>query len=226
MAEEVLRMNLRVLWRLEGHNMPAGTTEFTADLLLYLRHAPLTMVLVQVQGVQRAYIYGIGCAGCPRGRCEPGCIMQLLRRAMLASGAPVRLTPAPYGLARRPYTRVGFAFPRAKAQMLAGAVLERWNEARLCLTWRMAAGRLLAGALLAVGADGPAARPVLHAQGWRGFGLPTPIGQAIEQRPLLEVPCGWPVSAGPHLLMPARFGDLPPGREDVTDQSWRQNRHD
>jgi hypothetical protein len=53
-------MSGQVLWRLEAHNTPADTAGLAADLLLYLRHAPLTMVLVQIRSVQRAYICGAG----------------------------------------------------------------------------------------------------------------------------------------------------------------------
>jgi hypothetical protein len=196
-------MSGQVLWRLEAHNTPADTAGLAADLLLYLRHAPLTMVLVQIRSVQRAYICGAGCAGCPRGRCDPGCTMQLLKRALLASGASIHLTPAPHGLARRSYTRLGFALPGGETQMLTGAMLEPWDEARLCLTWRVGAGRVLAGVVLAVGADGPAPAPALRARGWRGCGLPMPIGQGLEKPPWFQLPYGWPTSARPYVLLPS-----------------------
>jgi hypothetical protein len=75
-------------WRLEG-----ATTEFLPDaaglaagLRLHLAHAPLTSTLVQIGDPQRAYVALDGCGGCLRGRCEPGCRVELLRRLLRLKG--------------------------------------------------------------------------------------------------------------------------------------------
>jgi hypothetical protein len=197
------------LWRLEG-----ATTEFLHDatglaagLRLHLAHAPLTSTLVQIGDVQRAYVALDGCGGCLRGRCEPGCRVELLRRLLRASLDGATLQAVLRGLAARLYTRVALAWPGRNAHPLAGDILAAWEEARLSIHWqRGPRATITASALLANGAgEGDPAR-VLAEHGWNALPLPPRLLSRIESGslPLLKVGRLW--HHEPALLLPAAGG--------------------
>jgi hypothetical protein len=193
------------LWRLEG-----ATTEFLPDatglaagLRLHLAHAPLTSTLVQIGDTQRAYVALDGCGGCLRGRCEPGCRVELLRRLLRASLGGASLQAVPRGLAARPYTRVALAWPGRNTRPLAGDFLAAWEEARLSIHWqRGPRATITASALLAAGAgEGDPAR-ILTELDWNALPLPPRLFSRIESGslPLLRVGRVW--RHEPTLLLP------------------------
>jgi hypothetical protein len=206
------------LWRLEG-----ATTEFLPDatglaagLRLHLAHAPLTSTLVQIGDVQRAYVALDGCGGCLRGRCEPGCRVELLRRLLRASLDGATLQTVPRGLAACPYARVALAWPGRNARPPAGAILAAWEEARLSIHWqRGPRATITVSALLATGVgEGDPAR-ILTELGWNALPLPPSLLSRIERGslPLLKVGRVW--HNEPTLLLPAA-GEVVPA---ATEQS-------
>ncbi|NNJ12917.1 hypothetical protein EKD04_021550 [Chloroflexales bacterium ZM16-3] len=173
----------RQLWRLDGA-LPPDTIALTEGLRLHLAHAPLTTVLVQIGDRRQSYVTLPGCDGCQHDRCEPGCRTEMLRRLLHQAAPGLTLKPVMRGLATRPYTRVVLATPGPRPQLLDAELMAQWPEARLALSWRSQRGRLHAGALLAVGADGPSPAVALHSRRWRSWPVPPAAGRALpSQRP-------------------------------------------
>ena len=166
----------------------------------------LLTTVVQIAGEQRAYLSLRRCAQCHLDRCTPGCRVDLLRRVLRASVPHARLRYVPDGLIQRPYTRWYRAWPTGMAQVIDAEMLQHWpRDARLTLHWqqrRWPRAALCVGAVLGVGTDGPDARPILSALGWRAVDVSRAarlyVGQPRWQR--------WPYPAEwrqrPGLLFP------------------------
>ena len=96
--------------------------------------------------------------------------------------------PLQHTLADRPYRRFVLAIPARLPQPLASDVVAAWPEARLQVRWHEQNNRLAAGALLAVGDEGPVPADVLGADGWKAFALPCWLGSWLLAHPV-AIPC-------------------------------------
>lgn len=175
-----------------------------AGLLLHLAHAPLHTLLIQIAGQQRAYVALDGCDGCLRGRCAPGCRVELLRRLVRAAFDGARLEPVSRGLATRAYCQVALAVPRPLAMPLDGDVLAPWASARLAVRWQGGArGDIVASAVLAAEDAGPSPAARLKAYGWTALPIPLLPGRAFDtvERSLHQARRRW--RGEPFLLFPS-----------------------
>lgn len=169
------------------------------------RGALLTTV-VQIAGEQRAYLSLHRCAQCHLDRCTPGCRVDLLRRVLRAGVPHARLRYVPDGLIQRSYSRWYRAWPTGIAQVIDAEILQHWpRDARLTLQWqqrRWPTAALCVGAVLGVGMDGPDARPILGALGWRAVDV-SRAGRFYTGQPRWQ---SWPYPAewrrNPTLLLP------------------------
>ena len=174
----------RYLWRLQTSSpVPDAPAQFAAGLRLHLEYTDLLTILVRIGEVQQAYISAEGCAGCRRGRHEPGCHGELLRRLLMATFAVSEPMLVPLGLARRPYCHVIFAQPSKQSKPFTGADLAAWDEARFVMHWKRGAGGLTTAALLAVG-DGPDPVIVVRERGWTARRLPNGLGLRMANTPI------------------------------------------
>lgn len=202
------------LLRLEGATLERlrDPERLAAGLLLHLAHAPLHTLLIQIEGAQRAYVALDGCDGCQRGRCAPGCRVELLRRLVRAAFDSGRLEPVPRGLATRAYRQVGLAVPRPLAMPLDGDVLAPWASARLAVRWQAGAhGDIVASAVLAAEEADPSPAAQLKAYGWTALPVPLLPGRAFDavERSLQQARRRWRgepflllASAGPQATEP------------------------
>lgn len=196
-------MRSLTLWRLNGAAPGLALADPEAlptGLRRHLRTAWLVTCLVQIRSRQQAYVGLVGCPGCAHGRCEAGCRVESLRRTLRAAAHPLALSPVRRGLAARPYTRHIVATPTRHARPLPPAVLLPWAEARLTVTLRPGPrGRLLVGAALSVGADGPDPAATLRHLGWRAWRGWRAGAPDFPSAPQLRV---WPYPGPPWLLLP------------------------
>jgi hypothetical protein len=201
-------MHYPTLWRVErqADGMLADVDALAEGLRLHVVHSPLLTVAMQIGEQQRCYLLLEGCAGCANDHCRVGCTAALLRRLIDSKdfGLTLRAVAPPQGLARRPYTRGAFAWPRPEAEPLDGALLGAWEDARLALYWRRYGSTICGSALLLAGATGPVPREVLQAHGWRACAAP-PLLLRRWKEPALPpalpfgAPWPWPL----FLLLPA-----------------------
>lgn len=192
-----------LLWRIEpGSAGPPNHTQLAEDLRLHLRYATVTSVLVQIGSQQQAYLSSTGCPGCRQQRCGPTCLMQLLRRALIASQAATDLRPLSLGLAARPYTRFALAWPGSHAQPLEQLPLNQWPELRLLCSWRRIGGRMLVAAVLAVGAGGPDPHNALRAHGWHTLAAQPLLRRLASATLPATLRTGWLSQLPPFLLLP------------------------
>lgn len=195
------------LWRIERliADAPPTLDTLTTGLRLHVVHSPLLTVAIQIGDQQRGYLVLEGCAGCADDRCRIGCPAALLRRLVdsQACGFTLRAVAPPQGLARRPYTRGAFGWPRPGAESLDAALLTSWADARLAIYWRRYGSTICGSLLLLAGADGPAPRAVLQAHGWRACAAPPLMLQCWRQAalpPALPFGAPWPLPL--FLLLP------------------------
>jgi hypothetical protein len=187
-------MATRMLWRLEGVRWETldDPVKLAEGMALHLDHADLLMVLMQVGEKQQAYLALTPCRGCALGRCQPACPRDLLRRMLSKRFAVCELRSVPRGLATRPYQRFLAATPAQHARLLDGQLLSAWPEGRLIVHWRTAARRVRAGAVLAVGTDGPDPAEKLRTYGWQASRFHAPAARTIALAP---IPSALPASA-------------------------------
>lgn len=174
-----------MLWRIYQSSIPQSSSlvdeQLSQKLLLHLRYARLSTVLVQIQSRQQSYVITEGCAGCRTQRCQPGCHARLLQRTLRSYGIDMQLVPQ--GLAARPYRQLLLAYPTAQARILDSQSLTGWPELRLQLSWSIQANKLRAIMLLALAAGQSSALAMLREHGWRALPLPWPLVTAYACRP-------------------------------------------
>lgn len=199
------------LWRVERQNADAeqaaiehATAKLQAGLRTHVIHSPLLTVAMRVGEQERAYVVLEGCPGCP-DRCRIGCPAALFRRMLDSQnvGLTLRAVAPPQGLARRPYARGAFAWPRPGAKPLDSTLLQPWPEARLAIFWRRYGSAICGSLLLLAGADGPSPRAVLQSHGWRACAAPPLMLRRWGQAALPPaLPFGAPWPRGLFLLLP------------------------
>lgn len=204
----------RQLWRLCGAEAEAGGFEPVAlaeGLHLHASHAALDCVLMRIGTVQQSFVAMTGCSGCARGRCEPGCRVEMFRRMLERRTQGLSLQPVTGGLSTRPYTRAVLATPGRKAQVL-DALLQPWPEARLLVSWRPGRRQhFRAVALLIVGVEGPSPGKRLREHGWQPWPVPTALGLRWACAPVPPVlPLSRVCRGEPSLLLPAVPTTSPP----------------
>lgn len=196
----------RQLWRLCATEPQAPLTEpaeLAAGLQLHVIHAALDSVVMRIGAQQQHYVVMHGCGGCTRGRCEPGCRVEMFRRLLLRHAPTLTLQHIAGGLATRPYTRAVVAFPTRKAQ-LHRALLAPWPEARLAVSWRRGKGQpFQASALLMVGAEGPSPSKLFREHGWQPWPILSSVGLRWAYAPIPPaLPVSRPSQRVPTLLLP------------------------
>jgi hypothetical protein len=159
-----------------------GTTEpcainherLAAGMRLHVIHSPLTTLTMQIDAQQRSYLVLEGCAGCLRDQCRVGCLSALFRRLFQSCVTDATLTavPLPQGLACRPYTGGGNAWPDTHAQPLDSTLLQPWADARIMVHWRRYGAHICGSALLLASADGPDPMSALRERNWHALALP------------------------------------------------------
>lgn len=169
-----------MLWRLDTPRV-LPDEQLSQKLMLHLRYARISTLLVQIQSRQQCYMMTTGCADCRHDRCQPGCHTQLLRRILHNYG--LNMQPVPQGLAARPYTQLLLALPMPQAQLPTALDLAAWPEARLQLTWSMSGQQLRLALLLALTAAPDNALDMLRRKGWRALQLPRLFVQHYATRP-------------------------------------------
>src|SRR6266508_6057742 len=169
-------MSHRTLWRIDdtADTIAIDHERLAAGMRLHVIHSPLTTVTMQIDAQQRSYLVLEGCAGCLRDQCCVGCPAALFRRLFqsCAMGATLTAVPLPQGLACRPYTRGGFAWPDTHAQPLDSTLLRPWTDARLMIHWRRYGAHICGSALLLASADGSDPSSALHERNWHALALP------------------------------------------------------
>ena len=158
-----------MLWRIDTPSIQPDN-QLSQKLLLHLRYARISTVLVHIQGRQQHYVITEGCMDCRHERCQPSCRAQLLRRILYSYG--IGMHPVPQGLAARPYTQLFLALPTAQACIPTIQELAPWPEARLQLTWSRHSKGLGLALLLALTDASDNAFAMLHSQGWRALNMP------------------------------------------------------
>lgn len=195
----------RQLWRLSSTSAqaPPEMAALSAGLQLHVRNSGLDCIVVQIGAVQQRYVALKLCNGCARGRCEPGCEVELLRRLLAQHASGLQLERVAGGLAARPYCRVVLALPRANA-VLSSELLRPWPEARLIVRWRPGRRQhIQASAVLVVGGDGPDPGQIVRSQGWLPWPIPRALGLRWASAPVPPaLPFGRPLRASPALLLP------------------------
>ena len=169
-----------MLWRIDTPRA-LPDEQLSQKLMLHLRYARISTLLVQIQSRQQCYIMTAGCANCRHDRCQPGCHAQLLRRILHGYG--LNMQPVPQGLAARPYTQLLLALPTAQAQLPTAADFVAWPELRLQLTWSLSGQQLRLALLLALTAAPDNALDLLQRKGWRALQLPRLFVQPYAARP-------------------------------------------
>jgi len=166
----------RTLWRIAGPTEPTAIdhARLAAGMQLHVIHSPLTTVTMQIDVQQRSYLVLEGCAGCLHDQCRVGCPAALFRRLFQSCVVDATLTAVslPQGLACRPYTRGGFAWPDMHAQSLDSTLLRPWTDARLMIHWRRYGAHICGSALLLASADGSDPSSALHERNWHALALP------------------------------------------------------
>ncbi len=187
-------MATRLLWCLESITWETldDSAKLAEGMALHLEHADLLMVLMQVGDRQQAYLALAGCHGCALGRCEGACPRDLLRRMLSKRFAGCDLRSVPRGLATRHYHRFVTATPAQNARLLDGQLLSAWPEGRLVVHWRTAGRSIRAGAVLAVGVDGPDPVERLRTYGWQPSRFHARAARTIALAP---IPSAVPASA-------------------------------
>lgn len=208
-------MHHPTLWRINGASPDLALADPEAlptGLRRHLRTAWLTICLVQIHTRQQVYVALAGCPGCAHDRCEAGCRVEALRRTLRAAAHPLSLGPVRRGLAERPYTRRAVAIPTRRARPLDPTMLQPWAEARLTVTLRPGPrGRLLAGATLHVGTDGPDPAAVLRQLGWRAWRGWRTDAAGLPSAPQLRV---WAYPGAPWMPLPCVVAPATPGPQE------------
>lgn len=203
-----MKTSTRQLWRLkrsDSRPLPADAMALADGFQLHISHTAIESVLVQIGAEQQSYVAMRGCGGCTRGRCEPGCHVDMFQRLLERHGSGLALQHVADGLASRPYTRAVLALPGREPQ-LHSRLLHAWPDARLVVSWRAGKRqRVQAAALLLVGADGPSPSRVLREHGWQPWPLHRVLGRRWMYRPVPPaLPLTLPQRGAPTLLLPAR----------------------
>lgn len=203
-----MKTSTRQLWRLTRSNsrpLPADVTALADGFQLHVAHAAIESILVQIGAEQQSYVAMRGCGGCTRGRCEPGCHVDMFQRLFARHGSGLALQHVADGLASRPYTRAVLALPGREPQ-LHSQLLHAWPDARLVVSWRPGKRQgVQTAALLLVGADGPSPGRVLREHGWQPWPLHRMLGRRWVYRPIPPaLPLTFPQRGTPTLLLPAR----------------------
>jgi hypothetical protein len=204
---------MHAIWKLEYPEQTQSAQP--PDLTLHVRHATLTCICMRVGERAQSYVAGEACVGCVTARCLPGCRAQLLRRTLASAGIRMSAVPLRRGLAQRPYCRAALALPSRGARLPDAQALASWQEARLCVSWRMRGGRLWVGLLLRVGDDGPPPALELRHHGW--LALPASPRLQWLAAPLGPLPRSAP-GAGPRLFGPVEVAVCAPAMLAVPQQ--------
>jgi hypothetical protein len=183
------------LWRLEGSCGEPNAAAWQQGLTLHLLFQPLTTVLVRRDNVTRCYLVLAGCPSCRPDGCERLCHRMLFAQLVRTTLPGVELIPVSR-LAHSPdETQQIVATPRgAQVQLLDAAFLAQWREGRLITTWsrlRASARPVVVGAMLAVGAEGPAPARALRSAGWQALPIASLAARRVFQTHLpAPVPVG------------------------------------
>jgi hypothetical protein len=160
-----------ILWRVEGTSMEPNLAAWQQGLTLHLLFQPLTLITARRDGRMRHYLALNACPGCRLDGCDRMCHRALFEQLVRTTLPGVTLVPAPRLVASPSETRRAAATPlTARARPLDDTFLAQWDEGRLITTWsRLQASPqpVRAGALLAVGQEGPEPGRALRACGWR-----------------------------------------------------------
>jgi hypothetical protein len=197
----------RTLWRIDGptESHAVDHERLAAGMRLHVIHSPLTTLTMQIDAQQRSYLVLDGCVGCLRDQCRVGCPAALFRRLFgsCVTAAILTAVPLPQGLACRPYTRGGFAWPDTRAQPLDSTLLHPWADARIMVHWRRYGAHICGSALLLVSADGPDATSTLRECNWHVLALPSRMVTRWHQAATpLGLPFGVPWQQPLFLLLP------------------------
>ena len=185
-------VNNFAIWRVEVGDGAAAprVDQLALGLRRHLDVSGLVSITVRIADRQQSYVGLVGCGGCARARCLPGCLTEALRRTLCAAYGPsAALLRVQTGLSQRPYRRVSRLRPVVGVSPvpLDAATLAPWNEARLELVWTMhpLQRTTLLTSTLYVGAEGPDPVEALAGQGWQIVGAP--LRRAPAPRPALPL---------------------------------------
>lgn len=221
------------LWRLEGASANPDLAAWQQGLTLHLLFQSLTTIVARRGEQTRHYLVLEGCPRCRTDGCDRVCHRVLFEQLVRTTLPGAALVPTARLVTGPGESRQVVAVPqRADARLLDATFLSQWPEGRIVATWsrlRAAPQPITAGALLAVGPDGPSPARALNAAGWRSLPLASIVARRTQ---LAEIPQPIRIGAraGEALLQDARdpralFGAAPGVSEQpgVSDSSAEED---